>query len=207
MDDSIYHFVSKTWRPMISFTFILHNCNQVRLKVINLSSLYVSETVMKLLSLVLVVGVKQCQYSASFRGDCHLYALSCTKCGKSMHERQCPIMTLFQLAPRIILNHFDLGTSRWNKEILTKLQSDGSLEYRRNPAQVLFSLADGMIDSLKNMEIVQQGIGHDESTMSRWKFVIGAEHVKGAKFDQEELIKELIIQINNTNAMKMDANL
>jgi len=69
-------------------------------------------------------------------------------------------MTLLQLAPRIILDHFGLGTSRWNEEVLTKLESDRSSEYRRNPAHVLFSSADGMINSLKNMEIVQQGTGH-----------------------------------------------
>jgi len=113
-------------------------------------------------------------------------------------------MTLLQLAPRIILDHFGLGISRWNEEVLTKLESNGSSEYRRNPAYVLFSSADGMI--MKNMEIVKQATGHDEPTIISPKFGIGADHVKDGKLNEEEISKELIVQINNTNAMKMDAN-
>jgi len=94
---------------------------------------------MELVSSVLVVGVKQCQYSVSFTG----------------------------------------GPSEYRS--------------RRNPVQVLFSSADGMIDSLKNMEIVQEGTGYNKPAIIRCKFVIGADHVKRGKLDQEELMKELII--------------
>ena len=117
MEDIVNLVVSKSSRPLISIVSILHHFNQVRLQFKRLSLLYVSETVMELLSSVFVVGVKQCQFSVSFRGDCHLYALFCTNCGKSMPERQYPIMILLQLAPRIILDHFGLGTSSWNEEV------------------------------------------------------------------------------------------
>jgi len=39
------------------------------------------------------------------------------------------------------------------------------------------------------------------------KFIIGADHGKDGKLDQYELLKELIVQVHNTNALKMDANL
>ena len=203
MEDIVNVLVSKYSRPVISIASILHNFNQVRLKFNKLSSLYVSEIVMELLSSVLVVGVKQCQFLVSFRGDCHLYTLSCTKCGKAMHEIQYPIMILLQLAPRIILDHFGLRTSSWNEEVLTKLQSDRESEYRKNPAHILFSSADGMITSLKNMEIVQL----NEPTMIRCKFGIGADHVKDGQLDKREIAKEQKTQINNANALKMDASL
>ena len=86
---------------------------------------------MELLSSVLVVGVKQCQYSVSFRGDCHLYTLSCTKCGKAMHEREYPIMILLQLAPRIILDHFGLGTSSWNEKGFNRIQGKWGITKRQ----------------------------------------------------------------------------
>jgi len=63
IEDSINHLVSKTCRPMISFASILNHFNQVRLRLKKLSLLYVSETVMELLISVLVVGMKQCQFS------------------------------------------------------------------------------------------------------------------------------------------------
>ena len=40
----------------------------------------------------------------------------------------------------------------------------------------------------------------------RCEFGIGADHVKDGKLDKEEISKELIVQINNTNTLKMDAN-
>ena len=67
----------------------------------------------------------------------------------------------------------------------------------------MFSLAGGMITSLKNMEIVQW----DEPTMIRCKFGIGADCVKDGKLDKREITRELKTQINNANALKMDANL
>ena len=53
------------------------------------------------------------------------------------------------------------------------------------------------------MEIVQL----DEPTMIRCKFGIGADHVKDGKLDKGEIAKELKTQINNVNALKMDANI
>ena len=59
MEDIVNLVVSKSSRPVISIASILQNFNQVRLKFKRLSSLYVSETVMELMSSVIVVGVKQ----------------------------------------------------------------------------------------------------------------------------------------------------
>jgi len=53
------------------------------------------------------------------------------------------------------------------------------------------------------MEIVQL----DESTMIRCKFGIGTDHVKDGKLDKGEIAKEQKTQINNVNALNMDANL
>jgi hypothetical protein len=96
MENIVKLVVTRSSRPVISISSILHNFNDVRLRFKRLRSLYVSETVMELLSSVLVVGAKQCQFSVSFKGDCHLYTLSCTKYGKAMHEREYPIMILLQ---------------------------------------------------------------------------------------------------------------
>jgi len=111
MENIVKLMVTRSSRPVISISSILHNFNDVRLRFKRLRSLYVSETVMELLSSVLVVGAKQCQFWVSFKGDCHLYTLSCTKYGKAMHEQEYPIMILLQWAPQIILDHFGLGTS------------------------------------------------------------------------------------------------
>ena len=45
-----------------------------------------------------------------------------------------------------------------------------------------------------------------EPTIIMWKFGIGADHVEDGKLDEEEISKEMIIQINNTNAINMDKN-
>ena len=117
MENIVKLVVTRFSRPVISISSILYNFNEVRLRFKRLRSLYVSETIMELLSSVLVVGAKRCQFSVSFKGDCHLYTLLRTKCGKAMHEREYPIMILLQWAPRIILDHFGLGTSSWNDKV------------------------------------------------------------------------------------------
>ena len=88
-------------------------------------------------------------------------------------------------------------------EVLTKLQSDGESEYRKNPAHILFSSSNGMITSLKSMEIVLP----DEPTILICKFGIGADHVKDDKSDKGEMAQEQKTQINNVNALQMDTNL
>ena len=87
VERSIPYFGSKTCRPSLSFASILHNFHQTRLKMKKLRQCPMSETVMELLSSVIVVGMRQCQYSASFKGDCHLYTLFCTKCRCAMHHK------------------------------------------------------------------------------------------------------------------------
>ena len=118
-----------------------------------------------------------------------------------MHEREYPIMILLQCAPRIILDHFGLETSSWNDKVLTKLQSDGASEYRRNPAHILFSSPIGITTPLKNMEIVQPF----EPSMIRCKFGIGVDHVKDGKLEKGDIAQEQKTQINHVNALKMDA--
>ena len=55
--------------------------------------------------------------------------------------------------------------------------------------------------------MAQKATDDNEPTIIKCKFGMGSDHVKGSKLDEEEISKEIIIQINNTSAMKMDANM
>jgi len=57
-----------------------------------------------------------------------------------------------------------------------------------------------MTTSPKNMEIVQPF----EPTMIRYKFGIGADHVKDGKLEKGDIAREQRTQINHVNALKME---
>ena len=154
-----------------------------------------SETVMELLSSIKIVGISQCKFSASFRGDCHKYAMQCSKCNRRLHHDAFSIMDLLRLAPRLILDHFGLGTSSWSTDVIERLQSGGSSEWQSNPASILFSSAEAMKKSLQDMG----NASTSDMRIVRCQFGFGLDHKTATDVE-----KDRIVQINQTDALKMD---
>ncbi len=85
-------------------------------------------------------------------------------------------MDPLQNAPQIILDYFGLGTSSWSTDVLAVLKSGGSSEWWCNPASILFSSAEAMINSIEDMKQVpfedigvvqcQYGFGLDHHNVS-----------------------------------------
>jgi len=191
----VSNFRCSICKPILSFSTILHLFQEVRLKYKKLSECYMSETVMELLSSVNIIGTRQCKHSVSFKGDCHKYAMFCSKFNQRLHCDDFSIMDLLQLAPRLILDHFGLGTSSWSTDVIERLQSGGSSEWQCNPASIIFSSAEAMIKSIQDMDKVPRVY----MGIERCLYGFGLDH--NNVFDAS---KDRIIQINQTDALKMD---
>jgi len=170
------------FKPMISFSTILHLFQEVRLKYKKLSQCYMSETVMELLSSIKIVGISQCKFSASFRGDCHKYAMQCSKYNRRLHHNEFSLMDLLRLAPRLVLDHFGLGTSSWSTDVIERLQSGGSSEWQSNPASILFSSAEAMIKSLQDMG----NASTSDMRKVRCQFGFGSDHKNVSDVEKTE---------------------
>ena len=131
-----------------------------------------SETVMELLSSIKIVGISQCKFSVSFKGDCHKYAMHCSKCNQRLHRDEFSLMDLLRLAPRLILDLFGLGTSSWSTDVIERLQMGGSSEWQSNPASILFSSAEAMIKSLQDMG----NASTSDMRIVRCQFGFGSDH-------------------------------
>jgi len=104
-------------------------------------------------------------------------------------------MDLLWLAPRIILDHFGLGTPSWSIDVIEQLQSGGSSEWQCNLASIIFSSAEAMINSIQDMDKVPyQGMG-----IVRCRYGLGSDHK-----DVRDATKDGIIQIDQMDALKLD---
>jgi len=108
-------------RPVLSFSSILHIFQKLKLNFKKLIGYHMPETTMEVLSPVKIIGMSQCKYSVSFKGDCHKYALFCSKCHRKLHRDDHGLMDLHQNAPIIILDHYGLGASSWSTDVIDKL--------------------------------------------------------------------------------------
>jgi len=105
------------------------------------------------------------------------------------------MMDLLRVAPRLILDHFDLGTSSWSTDVIERLQSGGLSEWQSNPSSILFSSAEAMIKSLQDMGNVSLS---DKGTVL-CQFGFGSDHN-----NVSDVEKDRIVQIDQTDALKMD---